>query len=278
VTSDRGGPRTLLLFAMKREAAPLVARLQPAWLEQYRTFAFLKSLPDPADFIEPTAEDVIFDFTGVGRSAARGTCERLLASFPSLQFVIAAGYCGALRSEHPVGTVAVPTEVIDEQGRTWPCVEWRPPWEGEAPAKPRCGEDEPRPSSVQLGSAGASPSQRGKASRLLTASRVIGDPGEKRKLGDRLQADFVDMESAAIAELCAERSIPFAAVRAVTDSCDTALSPELVRLLSGGNVSVWRALKSLVWKPALFREFLRLRRDTNLASRKLAEALAPMLG
>ena len=125
---------------------------------------------------------------------------------------------------------------------------------------------------------GMAPSQRGKASRLLTASRVIGDPGEKRKLGDRLQADFVDMESAAIAELCAERSIPFAAVRAVTDSCDTALSPELVRLLSGGNVSVWRALKSLVWKPALFREFLRLRRDTNLASRKLAEALAPMLG
>ena len=76
----------------------------------------------------------------------------------------------------------------------------------------------------------------------------------------------------------AAKGIEFLAVRAVSDASDTALSPELVHLLSGGNVSMWMACRALLGKPALLPEFLRLARDTKLAARNLAAALVKVIG
>lgn len=112
-----------------------------------------------------------------------------------------------------------------------------------------------------------------RSGRLLTVDRVIGEPSEKRQLHEDYGADVVDMESAAISEASIPWAGKFLAVRAVSDAADTALSPELVRLLSGGNVSPWKAVRALVRKPALLREFVRLARDTKLASRNLATEL-----
>ncbi|MFO0805729.1 MAG: hypothetical protein U0791_21715 [Gemmataceae bacterium] len=211
--------RAILLFAMKREAEPLIARLQPAWLEEFRTFAFLRSIPDPADVLAPTADDVIFDFTGIGRAAARRTILRLLERFHPGR-VIAAGYCGALVAGLNVGDVV------------------------ESP-------------------------------HIHTADGLVGDPAEKTRLAAETGARAVDMESAAIAEVCSERGLPFTAIRAVSDTRDTALSPQLVRLLSGGEISIAQACLALLRKPSLLREFLRLRRDTKLAAENLAVALLP---
>jgi len=109
--------------------------------------------------------------------------------------------------------------------------------------------------------------------RHLTVDRLVFDPAEKRRLAIEHDADAVDMESAAIEEVCAKKGVPFRAVRAVSDTADTALSPELVRLLSGGNVSIWKAMKALARMPGLLSEFRRLARDTKLAARNLADAL-----
>jgi adenosylhomocysteine nucleosidase len=110
-------------------------------------------------------------------------------------------------------------------------------------------------------------------SRILTVDRLVFDPGEKRRLATAHDAIAVDMESAAVEEVCIAKSAAFRAVRAVSDTADTALSPELVRLLSGGNVSIWKAVKALARRPALLGEFRRLARDTRLAARSLADAL-----
>ena len=112
--------------------------------------------------------------------------------------------------------------------------------------------------------------------RILTVDRLVSDPAEKRRLAT--QADAVDMESAAIADVCAAKGIAFLAVRAVSDTSDTALSPELVGLMSGGNVSIWKAMRALVNKPALLPELLRLGHDTKLAARNLAAALVKVIG
>jgi adenosylhomocysteine nucleosidase len=189
--------RTLLLFAMKREATPLLARCKPA------------------------QHDTIVDFTGIGRDATRGTVLRLLERVKPAR-VIAAGFCGALVPGLKVGDIV------------------------ESP-------------------------------HIYTSDRLISDPAEKARLATETGARAVDMESSAIAEVCAERGLPFTAIRAVSDTCDTALSPELVRLLSGGNVSIARACFALLKKPKLLREFLRLRRDTNLAAERLAQALIPLI-
>lgn len=107
--------------------------------------------------------------------------------------------------------------------------------------------------------------------RIITVDRLVCTSAEKRQLSEF--HDAVDMESSAIAEVCEARGLAFLAVRAVSDTVDTALSPELVRLLSGGNVSAWKACGALLRKPSLLGEFLRLRRDTKLAARNLAKSL-----
>lgn len=107
--------------------------------------------------------------------------------------------------------------------------------------------------------------------RILTIDHLVCDPAEKCQLGE--SHDAVDMESAAVEAVCAERGVRFLAVRAVSDTVDTALSPELVRLLSGGNVSVLRACGSFLRKPSLLGEFRRLARDTKFAARCLADEL-----
>ncbi len=109
--------------------------------------------------------------------------------------------------------------------------------------------------------------------RIATVDRLVATPAEKARLRSETGADAVDMESAAVEEECRERGVPFVAVRAVSDRADTALSPELVRLLAGGSVSVSKAGAALLRRPALLGEFLRLGRDTAVAARALAAAL-----
>jgi adenosylhomocysteine nucleosidase len=110
-----------------------------------------------------------------------------------------------------------------------------------------------------------------KSPHILTVDHLVSDPAEKCRLS--ASHDAVDMESAAVEAVCGENGVRFLAVRAVSDTADTALSPELVRVLSGGNISVWKACAALVRKPALLGEFLRLGRDTKIAARKLADEL-----
>jgi adenosylhomocysteine nucleosidase len=186
-------------------------------------------------------DEILVEVTGVGAESARACLERLLAS-ATPQLVIAAGYAGALRPGLHVGDVVIASEVIDESGRTWPTT-----WPAE---------------------------RRG---RVLTCSRMIGDPEQKRELGTRHFADAVDMESAALAEVCRGKGIPFACVRAVSDDVTTALSPRLLRLLQGGHVSPLRVCGQLLRAPRLLPELVRLGRNTRVAGARLAERLAEVL-
>ncbi len=103
--------------------------------------------------------------------------------------------------------------------------------------------------------------------------RLVASPEAKRVLARETGADAVDMESAAIEEVCREAGVPFLAVRAVSDTADTALSQRLVMLLSGGNVSPVKATAAVLRQPSLLVEFWRLARDTATAARNLAGAL-----
>ncbi len=183
------------------------------------------------------SRDVHIALTGVGARAGAVAAEVIARHGPSR--LVMAGFCGALRTGLAVGDVVRPAEGVDEAGNLWPCAS-------------------------------------GGAGRLVTTSRIAATPDEKHALHARHSADIVDMESAAVAAACAAGGVPFVAVRAVSDAVDAALSPELVRLLAGGRVSVWKACAALVRRPALLGEFRRLARDTRLAARTLAAALVPV--
>ncbi len=109
--------------------------------------------------------------------------------------------------------------------------------------------------------------------RILSVDCIIGSPAEKRSLALRHQAIAVDMESAAVAQMCDDNNIPWVAVRVISDRVDTALSPELIELLNGGSVSVLQTMRAVLRQPSLLLEFRRLARDTRLAAQRLAEFL-----
>jgi adenosylhomocysteine nucleosidase len=175
--------------------------------------------------------------TGVGPVRARTAIEELLAT-RTHPLVVSAGFCGALQPGLAVGDVYGPSEVIDVHGTVWKCE-----------------------------------FHEHQAGRLLTTNAIVASPAEKRALGERTGALIVDMESAAIARACAAKAIPFISVRAVSDTVDTGLSPDVVRLLADGRVSIWKAIRVLIRKPSLIGEFQRLARSTDLAARNLCAGL-----
>jgi adenosylhomocysteine nucleosidase len=187
------------------------------------------------------ADSILVLETGVGPARARAAARWLLDNH-SPKLVAAAGFAGALAARLRVGDVIVASEVVEESGVRWPCV---------IPA---------RLTDQRVG-------------RLLTARHLIADPAGKAALGQQFQADFVDMESAAIAAECAEDGMPFAAVRAVSDASDTALSPQLVSLLAGERVAPLRVLGALARSPRLAGELWWLAVGTRRAARNLAAVL-----
>jgi len=197
---------------------------------------------EAAPFRSVADRDTPVAVTGIGPAAARQAAARVIED-DRPDILVFAGFCGALRPTLRVGDVVVPETVLDEAGRQWPCA--------------------------------ILDSDRG--GRLLTCGRLVATPDEKRHLAERFSADVVDMESAAVAELCANRGVPFAAVRAVSDTAGTALSPRLADLLSGGSVSPVKAGWAVLRQPSLLGEFRRLARDTKTAAEKLADTLREVL-
>ncbi len=109
--------------------------------------------------------------------------------------------------------------------------------------------------------------------QLLTVDHLVATAQEKQALRERTAADAVDMEADAIRLWCLKRTIPFLAVKAVSDTATHALSPRLANLLNGGEVSMPKVLAALARSPALLPELLRLSRHTALASERLADEL-----
>jgi adenosylhomocysteine nucleosidase len=196
--------------------------------------------------------------TGIGSERTRNALQWILGkpflgNVPYLpKIVIAAGFSGALQEGYRIGDIILATEVTDLDGNcrpaTWPLElppgEWRPP--------------------LHQG-------------RLLSVSTLITNPEEKRALGEKHQALAVDMETAMVAQMCSSKGVPFGCVRAISDTVDSALSPQLVHLFSDGRISLVKVLRTIFRQPHLTGELLQLARNTRHAARQLAAALGELL-
>ena len=226
------------LFALRRESAPFARRLR-----LLRRFA---DAPCPARLYATRRDWVLVLETGVGAARAAAAARWVLDSLTP-RLVVAAGFAGALDPALTVGDTVLASEVA-EPGE----LRWRVALPLELSDLP-CG-------------------------RLLTVSRLVATSEQKRALARQFGALAVDMESAAVAEVCQERRVPCAVARAISDAADAGLSPELVALLAGGRVAPRRVLAALVRRPRLAGELWRLARDTRRAARRLADALIRLLG
>lgn len=148
---------------------------------------------------------------GIGPRRAADSLRRLLSGEP-IEAVVNLGVCGALRPDLSIGDVVV----IDG---------WT---------------DGARPDPELRSALATHLDRRGLAwvsGLALTSPYALSHPWSKRRAFRCTGADICEMEGAALAAVCSDAGVPFAAVRTVVDDPDMVLRgphrmvPELVRSL-----------------------------------------------
>jgi adenosylhomocysteine nucleosidase len=175
---------------------------------------------------------------GMGRERVTRAFELAETRGP-LHLIISAGYAGALRNEMQLDRAYWPAAVIDgESGERFACED---------------GEG-----------------------ILVTVDHTVGRE-EKPILVAKWHADLVDMEAATVAQLARSRSLPFRALRTVSDRVDDNL-PDFSRFIDprggfrSGSFAMYVALH-----PWLIPATVRLGKQSKRASRVIAQALLQIL-
>jgi adenosylhomocysteine nucleosidase len=191
--------------------------------------------------------------SGVGRKLAARATEALLAGHKP-QLVISAGFAGALDKRLCRADVILARDVVDAEGRSLPIPGLVDP------------ARLPQPQRVHVG-------------RLVTVDRIVRLPNEKEALGQKHQALAVDMESLAVVEVCLSHGVPVLVVRAVSDTVDQAIPPDVERLLDQKSAAGrWgAALGAAINRPGSVKDMLQLKENALLATDRLAAVLSAIV-
>lgn len=188
--------------------------------------------------------------SGAGRASAAGAAEALIDGHRPA-WVVSAGFAGGLAPEMKRHDLLLADAVVDAAGNRLGV----DPRAAPEPLKETPG--------VHVGT-------------LVTVDEVARTPDEKQALREKHQALAVDMETFAVAEVCARRGVPLLAVRVICDPADEELAPEVRGLLKqkSGAARLGAALGAVWNRPSSLKDMYRLRENALVASDRLAEFLA----
>lgn len=238
---DRSHAHVVLVAALKREFAPLLKHSDR--VRSYRGDHFQVW----GGFWKDVR--VAFVAAGVGFAAARRATEAVIEHH-SPEWVISYGFSGGLQPQVRTGDIVVGNELVDEHGQRF-----RIPMS--------MAEDPQR--GIHVG-------------RLLTADHVVQTAEEKRRLGETYGALAVDLESLAVAQVCAAHQTRLMAFRAVTDDVETTLPEEVVRLAEVDGPKQWAALAAQLWRnPRAVGSLWRLKEVSEQAAVRLARFTVPII-
>jgi adenosylhomocysteine nucleosidase len=174
--------------------------------------------------------------TGIGRRNAEVAIRKALSQF-SPKLVLSCGFAGALNPALQSGVVLYEA-------------------------------DDGFPLAEALRSAGARPA------RFHSADRIIGTTEGKSALRQRTGADAVEMESAAIRNICTDAGIPSAVVRAISDTANESLPLDFNRYLDDMNrLRFAKMAAAIVLSPSRLRASIQLQRQSQQAALNLANIL-----
>jgi adenosylhomocysteine nucleosidase len=119
---------------------------------------------------------------------------------------------------------------------------------------------------------------------VLTVDQIVTKGASKRMLAKRFGPEeiaCVDMESAALSEVCREYQLPLLLIRCVTDVMDEDLPLDFNRCVrKDGTLSVVRTIKAVLRKPGSVSKLFDLRRRSDMCARHMAvlvRKIAPLL-
>jgi adenosylhomocysteine nucleosidase len=184
--------------------------------------------------------------TGIGRKNAEKSLREFLAG-NSPNLMLTCGFAGGLNPELKLGDVVF--ELTDSELRT-PNSELR----------------------AQLLAAGAKPA------KFFCANRIATTVAEKKKLRVETGADAVEMESAAIHAVCAERGIPCVTVRVISDTAGEDLPLDFNALAKPDlNLDYGKLAWAIAKSPGKIGALMRLQKKTRFAAEQLAAVLSRIL-
>jgi adenosylhomocysteine nucleosidase len=186
------------------------------------------------------AQDVIAVTTGIGPEAATRTTERLLR-LADIDHVVVVGVAGGVEDGICIGDVVIPEVVVMASTGA----EYRPVRLGKVPLR----------------------------GRLLTSGQLSTGPEVMARLRAQ-QVTAVDMETAAIAAVCARENVRWSAFRAISDRLvDNIVKDSFTGMAnSDGTPRLGAILRYLLRHPGAIRGLLRLSGDTRVAVAAAAAA------
>lgn len=113
--------------------------------------------------------------------------------------------------------------------------------------------------------------------RMASSRTLVARAAEKRQLGN--EADAVDMESYTILAEAARCGVPAVAIRALSDMVDFDVPYDFERARDAkGQIRTMGVLTQVLRRPAGLPDLLKLARDSQFASRRLADFLDAFAG
>jgi adenosylhomocysteine nucleosidase len=184
--------------------------------------------------------EVVAIVTGMGTKLATEATERLLDA-TSVDRVVVVGITGAVENETPIGTLILPEVVVNSETGT----EYRP--------EP-LGEGTPH-------------------GKMWTGDVLLTDPDVIAGLRAKGVVSL-DMETAAIAESCERRGIPWSVFRVISDrATDGSVDEEVFRLSNQDGTTNSKAVAAYFAKhPGRIPKMAKLAKGAKLATKAAADA------
>jgi len=199
---------------------------------------------------------------GIGRQNAEKSVRSFLAT-NSPDLVLTCGFAGGLNPDLKLGDVVFEIHFGSSRGneaQTQIENTLEPPYVG-------CYEIK-----ETLIAAGAKPA------KIFCADRIATTVAEKKKLREGTGADAVEMESAAIHAVCAEKHIPCATVRVISDTAGEDLPLDFNALSKPDkNLDYGKLFLTIAKSPGKIGALMELRKKTKFAADRLAEVLAKII-
>ena len=238
---------TLVCFALKEEAAPFrkIAAGNKGISILIVGIGCANAEKSVRSFLDDGARTVAVCQDLANREQLVAGPARLAGTLAPPDLVLTCGFAGGLNPELKIG------DVIFESGKQ---------------------KAESRNLEERLLAAGAKPA------KFACADRIATTAAEKKKLREQTGVDAVEMESAAIQAVCAERGIPCATVRVISDTAHEDLPLDFNALAKPDrNLDYGKLFLAIAKSPGKIGALMQLQKKTTFAAESLAAVLMKLI-